>query len=256
MRIGIVLIGDELLTGRRQDQHFAKVIEMLATRSLELSWGRIVGDNPEILTPVLRDVLSSGDLVFSFGGIGATPDDCTRQCAAAAAGVMLTRHPEAARIIEEKYGPKAYPQRIQMADFPAGSHIIPNPYNGIAGFSLGTTYFVPGFPQMAWPMVAWVLDTHYRHLHRAERPVQYLIRVYGVPESDMVPLMNRILAEYPEVKVSSLPHLAGADSHIEFGIRGLPAQAQAAAQAFRDELAQMQVRWEDAGQAGLKSVPE
>lgn len=106
-----------------------------------------------------------------IGGIGATPDDLTRQCAAEAAGVPMERHPEALALIVEKFGEAAYAKRVLMADFPAGAGIIPNPYNRIPGFSLNRHYFLPGFPEMAWPMMEWVLDTHYAHLQPKQTKV-------------------------------------------------------------------------------------
>ncbi len=69
------------------------------------------------------------DAVFVFGGIGATPDDHTRQCAADAAGLALVRHPRGAAIIEKRFGREAYPQRIHMAHLPSGCALIPNPVN-------------------------------------------------------------------------------------------------------------------------------
>src|SRR5690606_16010620 len=108
------------------------------------------------------------DVVFSTGGIGATPDDHTRQAAAAAAGVELALHPEAEaaiaiRIAEgsvQGLSPADRAQRMRMGEFPAGAGIIPNPYNRIPGFHWREHWFVPGFPVMAWPMIEWVLDTH------------------------------------------------------------------------------------------------
>ena len=161
MNFGAIIIGDELLSGKRQDRHFQHVIETLAQRGLELKWCRIIGDDPALIVETLRQTLPQDDIVFCFGGIGATPDDHTRQCAAQAAGVPLYRHPEAVAEIEARFGAEAYPRRILMADLPQGSRIIPNPFNRIPGFSLNHHHFLPGFPQMAWPMMDWVLDTLY-----------------------------------------------------------------------------------------------
>jgi len=86
---GAFIIGDELLSGKRQDKHLPRLIEMLAVRGLELSWVRVLGDQPALLTQHLRESFASGHIVFSFGGIGATPDDRTRQCVAEALGLPL-----------------------------------------------------------------------------------------------------------------------------------------------------------------------
>ena len=150
---GSIIIGDEILSGKRQDGHFRRTIASLAKRGLELKWCRIVGDAPALITETLRQTYASGDIVFCFGGIGATPDDHTRLCAAQAAGVPLIRHADAVAEIEARFGAGAYPRRILMADLPQGSRIIPNPFNRIPGFTLGHHHFLPGFPQMAWPMM-------------------------------------------------------------------------------------------------------
>ena len=95
MKFGAIIIGDEILSGKRQDKHMAKVIESLSSRGLELSWGHYLGDDRELITGTIKRTLTLPDVVFSFGGIGATPDDHTRQCAANAAGVGLKLHPDA-----------------------------------------------------------------------------------------------------------------------------------------------------------------
>ena len=169
MAFGAFIIGDELLVGKRQDKHLPFLIEAFAKRGLRLSWAHYLGDEPERITAALRSSLGSADVVFSFGGIGATPDDHTRQCAAAAAGLALKLHPEAEREIRARFGGEVTPQRLMMGEFPQGSSIIPNPVNRIPGFSIREHHFVPGFPQMAWPMVEWVLDSRYRALFNRDR---------------------------------------------------------------------------------------
>ena len=106
-----------------------------------------------------RFVRAAAISCLRFGGVGATPDDHTRQAAALALGVPLERHPVAVAELEAQFGAAAYPHRVLMAEFPAGASIIPNPVNRVASFSIRNHYFFPGFPQMAWPMLDWVLAT-------------------------------------------------------------------------------------------------
>ena len=80
--IGALIIGDEITRGRRQDKHFTKTIELLAARGMHLDWAQYIGDDPALIVATLKRTLASGDIVFSFGGIGSTPDDHTRRCAA------------------------------------------------------------------------------------------------------------------------------------------------------------------------------
>ena len=231
MNIGLLVIGDEILSGKRQDRHLPKVIAMLAERGLALAYARFIGDDLGAIAAAMRDGRAAGDLLLSCGGIGATPDDCTRQAAAAAYGQSLQRHPEGEALIVAEYGERAWPNRVLMADFPECARLIPNPVNRVAGFSVGNLHCVPGFPEMAWPMLAWVLDTHYPHLHHRAPQVEYRLRVMGTAgEGDLLDLMEATLAAHPGLKLSSLPCRGDAQRprHIEFGFKGVEAQAKAA----------------------------
>ncbi|MGF1644886.1 MAG: competence/damage-inducible protein A [Thiotrichales bacterium] len=221
------MIGDELLSGKRQDKHLPFVIDALRRRGLELHWARIVGDAPELLTQTLRETIASGAAVFSFGGIGGTPDDVTRQCAAAAIGCALEQHPGVVAILEDKFGAQTYPNRIRMAELPAGARLIPNPVNQIPGFSLGDHHFVPGFPNMAHPMLEWVLDTHYRGEFGRYSSVESSLLALDTPESELIPIQEAILAEFPELRLSSLPS-GDNRRRVELGLRGEPTLVAAA----------------------------
>jgi len=255
MAFGVIIIGDEILSGRRVDKHLPKVIELLTARGLSLGWAEYIGDEPERVTATLRRTLASGDIVFSTGGIGATPDDHTRQCAAAALGVPLALHPEAAELIRERIRdthPANSPHpvdldspenrhRLNMGTYPQGASIIPNGYNKIPGFSVGDHHFVPGFPVMAWPMIEWVLDTKYAHLHHAMPHAEKSLLVFELPESTLTPLMEKIEHDFPSVRVFSLPSVGDAERggvyarrHIDLGVKGEPEAVAAAFVKLRE----------------------
>jgi molybdopterin-biosynthesis enzyme MoeA-like protein len=226
-RLGIVVIGDELLSGRRQDRHLAHVIETFHGRGLRLAWVQYLGDDEAILVRQFRQIRQSGDICFSFGGIGGTPDDRTRQAMAAAHDVPLVRHPGAVAAIEARFGAEAYPKRILMAELPQGAELIPNPYNQIPGFSLGSIHCLPGFPVMAWPMLEWLLDEYYAEMQGVP-DVQLLLTVNNIVESDIIDLMTELQNRYPHVKLSSLPHfLPDNTRQIEFGVHGKAEDANA-----------------------------
>jgi molybdopterin-biosynthesis enzyme MoeA-like protein len=233
---GAFIVGDEILVGKRQDKHLSFLIEALGKRGLRLGWAQYLGDDPQRLTGALARTLQSEDVVFSFGGIGATPDDHTRQCAAAAAGVALQLHPDAEREIRARFaGGEVTPQRLMMGEFPRGSSIIPNPVNRIPGFSLREHHFVPGFPQMAWPMVEWVLEHRYSAMFGSEKWEEASILVYEAGESQLIPAMQAVEAAFSGVKVFSLPSM-GADGsriHVELGVRGAPEQVTLAMESLR-----------------------
>ena len=121
MPFGALIIGDEIMRGKRQDKHMAQLIAILRSRGLTLAWCQYLGDDPELITATLRRTLAGPDIVFSFGGIGATPDDHTRACAAAAAGVDLLLHPEAEAEIRGRFGADTTPNRLKMGEFPRGA---------------------------------------------------------------------------------------------------------------------------------------
>jgi molybdopterin-biosynthesis enzyme MoeA-like protein len=200
-------------------------------------------------------------VVFSTGGIGATPDDHTRQCAARAQGVELALHLEAKALIEQRMRNLAQEQgrvydaaqadnlhRLNMGVFPAGATIIPNPFNKIPGFFCASPaasnscsdgqspgiqprgiYFVPGFPVMAHPMMAWVLDAFYSDLFVRGAWMEQSVIVFGAMEATLTPLMEQIESQHA-VKVFSLPSVDHPEygKHIELGVKGSPETVTAA----------------------------
>ncbi|AUT67899.1 MULTISPECIES: competence/damage-inducible protein A [Paraburkholderia] len=255
MAFGVIIIGDEILSGRRVDKHLPKVIQLLSARGLSLSWAEYIGDDPERITATLRRTFASGDIVFSTGGIGATPDDHTRQCAAAALAVPLELHPEAKALIQERirdthpasssapvdFNSPDNLHRLNMGTYPRGASIIPNGYNKIPGFSVGDHHFVPGFPVMAWPMIEWVLDTKYQHLHHSTPHAEKSLLVFELPESTLTPLMEKIEHDFPGVRVFSLPSVGDAERggiyarrHIDLGVKGEPEAVAAAFVKLRE----------------------
>lgn len=240
--IGIYIIGDEILSGKRQDAHLHFVIQALKKRGLQLNWANYLGDIPNQITASLKASMARGDIVFSFGGIGATPDDFTRQCAAEAAEVPLERHLGAVAEIEAQYGESAYPKRVLMADFPKGAALIPNPVNRVAGFSIHQHYFVPGFPQMAHPMVEWVLDTYYQPLFHQQDYVEASILVMDAGESKLIDLMYHILHQYPALKLFSLPKLDDRRT-TEVGMKGPENLVNAAMQDIKQGVSALGFPW-------------
>jgi len=239
MAFGLIVIGDEILSGKRQDKHFAKVREMLAARGLKLAWVQYLGDERPRLIRVLRQTFASDDIVFSCGGIGATPDDHTRQSAAAALDLPLLPHTGACDLIAQhmaEIDQPLTPERLRMGELPQGSRLIPNPYNRIPGFSLRHHHFVPGFPIMAWPMLEWVLDTYYRDQFGVGVEVERGMMVRGLNEGTLTPLMDAVEQEYPGIHVYSLPRIDPEQRfryEIDLGVKGSPEGVDAAFSRLR-----------------------
>jgi molybdopterin-biosynthesis enzyme MoeA-like protein len=255
-RFGLVIVGDEILSGKREDKHLAKIIALLGQRGLALAWAHYAGDDRAALIELYRRTFVSGDVVFSCGGIGSTPDDHTRHAAAAALGVPLLLHPEAQQLIAKRCADMAREgrgsadmtlpenrQRLTMGEFPAGASIIPNAFNRIPGFSICQHWFVPGFPVMAWPMIEWVLDEHYRDVFGSGVLAERSMLVFETAESAIVPLMQDIERRFAAVKAFSLPSVGdGSDGrvarrHIELGVKGTAAAVDSAYEALRAGIA-------------------
>ena len=254
--IGLIIIGDEILSGKRSDKHLPKFIELLNERGLQLAWAEYVGDSPARITEVLARAFASGDVVFSCGGIGATPDDHTRQCAAQALGVPLALQAEAKALILERMRDVANEQgvafepdrddnlhRLNMGTFPQGAQIISNPYNKIPGFTCqgeghGMVHFVPGFPVMAWPMMQDKLDAFCQIWGAAPKRIERSVIVFGAMEATLTPLMECIELQHAGIKVFSLPSVDHPEwgKHIELGVKGAETQVEAAFQALKEGL--------------------
>jgi len=252
-KVGLIIIGDEILSGKRQDKHMAKVIELLGARGLALDWAHYLGDDRARITAQLRRAFESGDIVFSCGGIGATPDDHTRQSAAAALGRELVLHPQARELILQRAAQMAAEQgttldpdhpdtlrRLEMGMFPAGAEIIPNPYNKIPGFSVADVHFMPGFPVMAHPMIEGLLDGRYRRIQHLTVLQERSLIVQGAMEASLTPLMELIEADFADIKVFSLPSVDHPQwgRHIELGVKGPATSVPAAYEALKNGLVQ------------------
>ena len=248
MNFGAIIIGDEILSGKRIDQHFAKLAELLAPRGLRLSWVEYLGDERARIAATLKRSIAAGDAVFSFGGIGNTPDDQTRQAAAEALGVDLVLHPDAEREIRSRFGEQINDVRLLLGTFPRGVEIIPNPFNRIPGFRVRNHYFVPGFPQMAHPMIEWALETFHSDLFARHRTVEQAFLLTGANsyESALLDLMEGIVADFPTLRLFSLPSIAddGQRRHLELGVEGEHALVDQAMTRIRLEVERRGIGWQ------------
>lgn len=225
IRVRLLIIGDEIISSKRQDRHLKQANELLKPRGLALSGVMMLGDDPVLLQAYLESSFASGDAVFCFGGIGATPDDRTRQCAALALNLPIERHPQAVAEIEAQFGDAAYPQRVHMAEYPKGAEIIPNFYNRVPGFSIQNHHFMPGFPMMAKPMMEWVLDHLYTEFFQEVR-VEKSIRILEGQESAWISFMQQFEQDFPCLRLFSLPSILEDGSRsVELGVEGCEQEA-------------------------------
>lgn len=197
------IIGSELLNGRRADAHFSFLNEELLKRGWEQKASFVIKDEPPFIEDIFSLVKNDPEAVlFCFGGIGATPDDYTRECAA---NVFTDRKMEinegAKKCIVEKFGDESYPHRINMANLPINAELLKNVVTNIPGFSLeGRYFFTPGFPSMAHPMVIEALDNYYPS-NRAK--IRFSLKAL-CSENDLIDTMKLIPKH---IDISSLPQI-------------------------------------------------
>lgn len=247
MNFGAIIVGDEILSGKRVDRHFSRIAELLVARGLRLSWATYLGDHRSQIAATVRRSMAAGDTVFCFGGIGNTPDDHTRQAVGEALGVDLVLHPEAEREIRARFGDETNDVRLLLGTFPRGVDIVPNPFNRIPGFCVRDHYFLPGFPQMAHPMAEWALDTFYAPLFHLRATVEkaFLLTGENCYESALLDLMERIVADFPALRLFSLPSVGddGRRIHLELGVEGDPIQVDRAMTVIRQNVERRNIAW-------------
>jgi len=205
-RFFALIIGTEILNRRRADKHFDFLTKELLKRGHKLTGSFLIEDDPALIIQTLKFLASHpGSVVFSFGGIGSTPDDHTRKAAAVALrdGTLHT-HDEARRIIAERIEKMNIPNGrypLQMAELPRGATLLDNPVNGMPAFALDERFFfMPGFPEMSHPMVRDILDRYFDDA----QPQHRMSMTALCRESELIPVMEQM----PKgVELSSLPKL-------------------------------------------------
>jgi len=235
-----LIIGTEILNRRREDKHFDFVTRTLLQKGAKLSGSFIIEDDPALIVQTIRFIASQPNpILFSFGGIGSTPDDHTRKCAAIALKDGILRvQAEAKKIIEEKLGEAAYPHPIKMAELPKGAKLLDNPVNKMPAFSLDERYFfMPGFPEMSHPMVEKIVE---KLLPESTPCYRYTLTAL-CKENELIEVMEKMPKE---VEFSSLPKLYSDGWRVSISVASHDKQkAKEAFQMYRDLLEQKQINY-------------
>jgi molybdopterin-biosynthesis enzyme MoeA-like protein len=216
MNFYVVIIGTEILNNRREDKHFKFVQSELANYSHEIFASFIIKDDKELIRKTYELVKSDPNAVlFSFGGIGSTPDDLTREIAAEVfTSQALERHTKFASDILERFGEEAYPHRIYMSDLPKGASLLHNPINNMSGFSLQERFFfVPGFPNMAHPMIRGAIEKYFATSKEKFR----LTLLADTSENTLIHVMKLVPSD---VELSSLPMFVNEKAMVELSLSG------------------------------------
>ncbi len=234
MNFYALIIGTEILNARRNDKHFVFIRDELAKYGHELFASFIVKDDEELMKKSFELIKNDKkSVMFSFGGIGTTPDDLTRKISAEVftKSQNLIRNKIFEKDILDRFGDEAYPHRIFMSDLPQNSNLLYNPVNNMSGYSLEDRFFfVPGFPQMAHPMLKDVI----KKLFSTSKKKYRKILVAKTSENSLITLMNRLPKD---IELSSLPMIDNGNVSVELSLSGYDEKSVTYNfQLFKDEL--------------------
>jgi len=216
MNFYALIIGTEILNARREDKHFKFVRDELQKYGYELFATFIVKDDVDLMKNSYELIKKDKDsILFSFGGIGSTPDDLTREISAEIfTGKPILRHKTFEQDIIDKFAEKSYPHRIHMADIPQGSELLFNPVNNMSGFSLQNRFFfVPGFPEMAHPMIRDIIS---KLCSTKLEKFRYTLLAKTSEET----LINQMKLLPPHIELSSLPIFKESKANVELSVSG------------------------------------
>ena len=223
----VLIIGDEVLSGRTQDTNLNTIARFLAALGIDLLEARTVGDRKDQIVEALNALRAGHDYVFTTGGIGPTHDDITADAVATAFGVELPEHPEALAILERRYGPEFNAPRRRMARIPESGSLIANPVTDAPGFQIGNVFVMAGVPKI---MTAMLEDVAPR-LRTGAVVHARTIRVTGVGEGSVADILTAAARASRDLSFGSYPFGHGSVGEIgtNLVVRGRDAQAVDAA---------------------------
>ena len=209
----VLVIGDEILSGRTQDTNINTIARFLTGHGIDLKEARIVPDEEDEIVAALNALRDRYDMVFTTGGIGPTHDDITADAVARAFGVPISHHPEAVKMLRDffrRMGRKETEARMRMARIPQGAELIPNPVTTAPGFRIGNVHVMAGVPKVMEAM----LDQIGPGL-RGGRPVRSVSVEADLPEGDLGDPLRALAERHGDVSIGSYPF----NDHGRFGTR-------------------------------------
>jgi molybdenum cofactor synthesis domain-containing protein len=242
----LVVIGDEILSGRTEEKNIAQVANWLNRQGIRLSEARVVPDRQEAIVSAVNALRASHDYLFTTGGIGPTHDDITIDAIAAAFQVPVVVHPEARRILEDYYRDRPLgltEARLRMARVPEGAELVPNPTSGAPGVRMANVFILAGVPNIA----AAMLDVLDGKLEGGRPMVSVTVRAYAA-ESDVAELLKQVQDEHPGVAIGSYPFYGGGRFGADFVVRSDDGElARRCAAELRGRLLERDIEVADAG---------
>jgi molybdenum cofactor synthesis domain-containing protein len=230
----ILVIGDEILSGRTKDKNIGYIAEYLTALGVDLREVRVVPDVEEEIVAAINALRARYTYLFTTGGIGPTHDDITADAVAKAFGVSIDHDPRAVAMLQERYTPEELTEaRLRMARIPAGADLVENPISKAPGFRVGNTFVMAGVPAIMQAMLDRIAPT----LETGARMVVETIEVPGIPEGIYAAALGDIAKAHPGVSIGSYPSFTAGGFRNQIVVRSKdPGAAAEAASAVREAL--------------------
>ncbi len=232
----MIIIGNEVLSGRTQDKNLAFVAQMLGEIGVDMQEARIIPDVLETVVATVNELRARHDYVFTSGGIGPTHDDITADCIAAAFEVKLEKHPLAMQALQAHYDAQEADfneARQRMARIPEGASLIENPVSTAPGFKIDNVYVMAGVPKIMQAMMENILPTL-----KGGETLSSITVTSSIPEGSIAAEMGALQQQYPDVNIGLYPFYSAQGAGVSVVARGRDmAQLQAVETAIKAHLA-------------------
>ncbi len=217
---GLVVIGDEILSGRTHDKNIAQLASWLQVQGIRLAEVRVVPDVLEAIVEAVNALRARNDYLFTTGGIGPTHDDITVDAVAAALGVGVSIHPDARAVLEEYYASRGglNDARLRMARVPEGGELIPNRMSAAPGIKTGNVYLLAGVPHIC----AQMLDALTGQLEGGSPLLSETVGCW-VPESEVADLLREVEKAHDGCQIGSYPFFREGKTGANFVVRSTDA---------------------------------
>jgi molybdenum cofactor synthesis domain-containing protein len=223
----VLIIGDEILSGRTQDTNLNFIARYLGPYGVDLAEARVVGDIEDEIVTALNHLRERYDYVITTGGIGPTHDDITADCVAKAFGVKLYEHPDIIAMMSARWGGELNAARRRMARVPEGGSLVKNPVQGPPGFQIGNVFVLAGVPQIMRGM----MDDVGPKLRTGRVVIARTVRVEGTGEGVIAAPLETIAKAHPDLSLGSYPFYGPSGFGSNLVIRGRDADEVAATEA-------------------------
>lgn len=211
----IVIIGNEILSGRTQDANLPWISTQLNERGIQLVEGRFIRDVHEVIADTVNELRAKYDFVFTTGGIGPTHDDITTESIARAFGVDVVLHEQAHKLLKDYYGERLNDARLKMAHTPEGAELVENPISVAPGYRMENVYVLAGIPRIMQAMFDGIAGTL-----SGDVKIHSSTVTCHLAEGEIANALGALQEQYKNIDVGSYPHFRGGQLGLSIVLRG------------------------------------